>query len=160
MSITLHTSLGDIKFEIFPHAAPKAAENFLKLCASGYYDGSKFHRNIAGFMLQGGDPTGTGKGGESVFGGTFADEFHTDFKHDKRGILAMANNGQNTNGSQFFILYEAQPHLDNVSTVFGQVIAGWDALDAAEKAPVAGKRCRPIEDIVLQRVTIHFNPLA
>ena len=160
MSITLHTSLGDIKCEIFPNAAPKAAENFLKLSASGYYDGTKFHRNIAGFMLQGGDPTGTGKGGESVFGGTFEDEFSANLRHNKRGVIAMANNGENTNASQFFILYEAQPHLDNVYTIFGQVIAGWDMLDAAEKAPVKGKKCRPVDDLVLQRVTIHFNPLA
>jgi len=159
MSITLHTNLGDIKCEIYT-AAPKAAENFLKLSASGYYDGTKFHRNIAGFMLQGGDPTGTGKGGESVFGGTFADEFNGDYKHNKRGVLSMANNGPNTNAAQFFILYEAQAHLDNAYTIFGQVIAGWEALDAAEKAPVAGKKCRPVEDIILRGVTIHFNPLA
>ncbi|CAB1099398.1 unnamed protein product [Ectocarpus sp. CCAP 1310/34] len=88
---------------------------------SGYYDGTKFHRNIKGFMVQGGDPLGTGKGGESIWGGPFPDEFHPDNKHDRRGMVSMASKGPNTNKSQFFITYTRQPHLNNVYTVFGKV---------------------------------------
>ena len=83
MSVTLHTTHGNIKIEVFCDLVPKAAENFLALCASGYYDGTLFHRNMKGFMIQGGDPTGTGKGGESIFGGNFRDELHPDLKHDR-----------------------------------------------------------------------------
>lgn len=159
MSVTLNTTAGNLKFELYLDT-PKATENFLKLAASGYYDNTKFHRNIAGFMLQGGDPTGTGQGGESIFGGAFADEFHDQYKHNKRGVLSMANNGINTNASQFFILYSSQPHLDNMYTIFGQMVSGWETLDAIEKMPVTGKKCRPVEDIVIQTATIHYNPLA
>ncbi|XP_021904490.1 peptidyl-prolyl cis-trans isomerase CYP18-1 [Carica papaya] len=119
MSVTLHTNLGDIKCEIFCDEVPKAAENFLALCASGYYDGTIFHRNIKGFMIQGGDPTGTGKGGTSIWGKKFNDEIRESLKHNARGILAMANSGPNTNGSQFFIAYAKQPHLNGLYTVFG-----------------------------------------
>ena len=100
---------------------PKAAFNFLALAASGYYENTLFHRNIKGFMIQGGDPTGTGKGGESIWGGTFIDEFHNDLKHDRKGIVSMANNGPDSNGSQFFITYAAQSHLNNQYTIFGKV---------------------------------------
>ncbi len=93
----------------------------MALAASNYYDNTLFHRNIKGFMIQGGDPTGTGKGGESIWGGTFLDEFHPDLQHNKKGILSMANNGPNTNGSQFFITYDNQPHLNNQYTIIGQV---------------------------------------
>eukprot|EP00953_Heterococcus_sp_UTEX-ZZ885_P033120 17253-Heterococcus_DN1.PRE.1 len=111
MSATLHTTLGDIKVELYCDLTPRTSHNFLGLAAAGYYDGTKFHRNIKGFMIQasmplvsvvlstssGGDPTGTGKGGESIWGGSFSDEFHPDATHDCRGILAMANKGANTN---------------------------------------------------------------
>lgn len=97
MALTLHTSLGDIKIELFVHEAPKACSNFLALAASGKYDGTVFHRNIKGFMIQGGDPTGTGKGGDSIWGGPFADEFHHSLRHSRRGIVSMANKGPNTN---------------------------------------------------------------
>ena len=100
MSVTLHTNLGDIKIEVFCDTAQRTAFNFLALCASGYYNGTSFHRNMKGFMIQGGDPTGTGKGGESIWGGKFEDEFHVDNVHDKRGQVSMANTGMNTNGSQ------------------------------------------------------------
>jgi peptidyl-prolyl cis-trans isomerase-like 3 len=122
MSVTIHTSIGDLKLEIFCDTAPRTAFNFLALAASGSYDGTTFHRNIKGFMIQAGDTadkTGT-KGGESIWGAlAFPDEFHTSNKHDKRGVLSMANKGKNTNRSQFFLCYERQPHLDNLHTVFG-----------------------------------------
>ncbi len=160
MSVTLHTSLGDLKIELCCSETPVAVENFLKLAASNYYDGTKFTRNIAGFAIQGGDPSGTGKGGESIFGAPFADEFHPNLKHDKRGVVSMANNGPNSNNSQFFIVYSAQAHLDNAYTVFGQLSGGLEALDALERVPVAGKKYRPVEDIILRSITIHANPLA
>lgn len=159
MSVTLHTSLGDVKIEIFCDTVPRTAFNFLALAASGYYDGTIFHRNISGFMVQGGDPTGTGKGGASIWGGVFRDEFHPNNLHSGRGILSMANKGADTNKSQFFITYAAHPHLDNKYTVFGKVIHGFETLDALEKVPV-GHKDRPVMDITLQSVTIHANPLA
>jgi peptidyl-prolyl cis-trans isomerase-like 3 len=113
MAVTLHTSLGDMKVEVYCDSVHKTAENFLALCASGYYDGTTFHRNIKGFMAQGGDPTGTGKGGSSIWGNKFADEFSSSLKHDARGVLSMANSGPNTNGSQFFIIYKPAAHLNN-----------------------------------------------
>eukprot|EP00598_Pedospumella_elongata_P003200 CAMPEP_0184972948 /NCGR_PEP_ID=MMETSP1098-20130426/4869_1 /TAXON_ID=89044 /ORGANISM="Spumella elongata, Strain CCAP 955/1" /LENGTH=148 /DNA_ID=CAMNT_0027495351 /DNA_START=112 /DNA_END=558 /DNA_ORIENTATION=+ len=146
--------------EVYCDLVPKASFNFLALAASGYYNGTIFHRNMRGFMLQGGDPTGTGKGGESVWGGHFADEFHSDLKHDKRGTVSMANNGPDTNGSQFFISYGPQPHLNNKYTVFAQIIDGIDILDALEKVPVVGKKSKPEQDIRIEEITIHANPLA
>uniref|UniRef100_K3X4J3 Peptidyl-prolyl cis-trans isomerase n=1 Tax=Globisporangium ultimum (strain ATCC 200006 / CBS 805.95 / DAOM BR144) TaxID=431595 RepID=K3X4J3_GLOUD len=159
VSVTLHTTLGEIKIEVFCDTAPRSAENFLALCACGAYDGTRFHRNMKGFMVQGGDPTGTGKGGESIWGGKFDDEFHPQNRHNCRGIVSMANNGPNTNKQQFFITYAKQPHLNNVYTVFGKVIDGFDVLDTLEKVPVDTKY-RPVKDITIQSVTIHANPLA
>lgn len=160
MSVTLHTDVGDIKVELFCESCPKTAENFMALCASDYYNGCLFHRNIKGFMVQTGDPTGTGKGGESIWGGKFADELRDDLKHNVRGVVSMANNGPNTNASQFFITYAKQPHLDLKYTVFGKVIDGMDTLDELEKVPVNPKNFRPLRDIRLNAVTIHANPFA
>ncbi|KAK0403846.1 hypothetical protein QR680_017155 [Steinernema hermaphroditum] len=129
MSVTLNTTAGDIKIELFTERCPKTCENFLALCASNYYNGCTFHRNIKDFMVQTGDPTGTGKGGDSIWGGAFADELDPELKHDIRGILSMANNGPDSNKSQFFITYAKHPHLDLKNTVFGKVIDGFDALD-------------------------------
>lgn len=97
MAVTLHTSLGDIKLELYADDVPKTCANFLALAASGKYDNTLFHRNIKGFMIQGGDPTGTGKGGESIWGGAFSDEFRPTLRHSRRGIVSMANKGPNTN---------------------------------------------------------------
>nr|XP_054919999.1 peptidyl-prolyl cis-trans isomerase-like 3 isoform X1 [Dermacentor andersoni] len=186
MSVTLHTDLGDIKIELFCETCPKAAENFLALCASDYYNGCLFHRNIKGFMVQTGDPTdvalkkqgdiclsnsfgvvlhvasdkGTGKGGESIWGAKFADEIRDELKHSVRGVVSMANNGPNTNGSQFFITYAKQPHLDLKYTIFGKVIDGMDTLEELEKVPVNPKNYRPLRDIKLNSITIHANPFA
>ena len=159
MAVTLHTTLGDLKLEIYCDTAPRTSFNFLALCASDYYAGTLFHRNMRGFMVQGGDPTGTGKGGASVWGGAFDDEFHADNRHDRRGVLSMANKGADTNRSQFFITYDKQPHLNNKYTVFGRVIDGHETLDAMEQIPV-GKKDRPLTDITLSSITIHANPLA
>lgn len=120
MSVTLHTDVGDIKIEVFCERTPKTCENFLALCASNYYNGCIFHRNIKGFMVQTGDPTGTGRGGNSIWGKKFEDEYSEYLKHNVRGVVSMANNGPNTSGSQFFITYGKQPHLDMKYTVFGK----------------------------------------
>ncbi|OLL27084.1 Peptidyl-prolyl cis-trans isomerase-like 3 [Neolecta irregularis DAH-3] len=159
MSVTLHTDLGDIKLEVFCDDVPRTAENFLALCASQYYNGCKIHRNMKGFMVQMGDPTGTGKGGESIWGGKFEDEIKASLKHNTRGIVSMANSGADTNGSQFFITYGQHSHLDGKYTVFGRVIDGGDTLESLEKVQV-DKKNRPLEPLYLKSVTIHANPLA
>ena len=158
-SVTLHTTLGDIKIEVAADLVPRAAENFLAHCASGTYTGTKFHRNIPGFMVQGGDPTGTGKGGESVYGGFMADQVVEGLRHNGRGVVSFANNGPNTNGSQFFITYTKTPHLDGLYTIVGRVIWGLQVLDRMEAVEV-GKKHRPLTDIVIEKVTVHANPLA
>jgi peptidyl-prolyl cis-trans isomerase-like 3 len=160
MSVTLHTTHGDLKIEVFCEAVPKAAENFLALCASNYYDGCIFHRNIKGFMIQTGDPSGSGKGGQSIWGGSFADELRSTLKFNARGVVAMANSGPDTNKSQFFITYSKQAHLDSKYTIFGKVIDGADStLDSMERAPVNNKN-RPLSEIKLTHITIHANPVA
>jgi Peptidyl-prolyl cis-trans isomerase (rotamase) - cyclophilin family len=159
MSVTLNTTHGKLKIEVFCEQVPATAKNFLALCAKGYYDNTIFHRNIKGFIVQGGDPTGTGKGGESIYGKHFDDEIHPDLKFDKRGVVAMANAGPNTNGSQFFITYAKQPHLNGVYPIFGRVIDGWETLDLMEREPVDGKD-RPLNEIKIYNVTFHANPIA
>jgi cyclophilin family peptidyl-prolyl cis-trans isomerase len=117
------TDNGEFKIELFADKTPTTVNNFIFLAKEDFYDGTFFHRVIGNFMVQGGDPTGTGRGGP---GYQFKDEFHPDLKHSKRGILSMANAGPNTNGSQFFITHTATPHLDNRHSVFGQLIEGED----------------------------------
>ncbi|XP_015908500.1 peptidyl-prolyl cis-trans isomerase-like 3 isoform X2 [Parasteatoda tepidariorum] len=160
MSVTLHTDVGDLKIELFCEQCPKACENFLALCASDYYDGCVFLRNIKGFIIQTGDPTGTGKGGLSIWGKKFEDELKDELKHSTRGMISMASSGPNTNGSQFFITYSRQPQLDMKYTLFGKVIDGLDTLDELEKLPVNPKTFRPVSDIRLNSVNIHANPFA
>src|SRR4030066_1818037 len=121
----LHTDKGDITIALFADKTPKTVNNFVFLSRQGFYNGTIFHRVIADFMAQGGDPTATGTGGP---GYRFTDEFHPDLRHDKPGILSMANAGPNTNGSQFFITHVPTPHLDFKHSVFGQVTAGLDVL--------------------------------
>ena len=146
---TLHTNHGDVKVELFDDDAPKTVENFRKLAGDSFYDGVIFHRVIKDFMIQGGDPTGTGTGGP---GYTFEDEFN-DHKVE-RGALAMANAGPNTNGSQFFIVTtEATPWLDGKHTVFGQVTAGMETVDAIESQPTDA-RDKPVEDAKIERVEL------
>ncbi|KAF9790656.1 cyclophilin-like protein, partial [Thelephora terrestris] len=159
-SVTLHTTLGDLKIEVFCEAVPKAAENFLALCASNYYDGCIFHRNIKTFMIQTGDPTGTGKGGHSIWAKPFEDEIRSTIKFNARGMVAMANSGPDTNKSQFFITYAKQPHLDGKYTIIGKVIDGADStLDAMERVPVNNKNW-PLNEIRLINITVHANPIA
>ena len=117
----LDTDIGEIKLELYADKTPTTVNNFVFLAKQGFYDGTIFHRVISDFMVQGGDPEGTGRGGP---GYRFGDEFHADLKHDKRGVLSMANAGPNTNGSQFFITHVATPWLDNKHSVFGQLIEG------------------------------------
>lgn len=127
---TIETNKGTIKLELFEDKVPKTVGNFEKLAGEGFYDGLKFHRVIADFMVQTGCPQGTGTGGP---GYKFADEFHPDLKHDGPGILSMANAGPNTNGSQFFITHVETPWLDGKHSVFGKVIEGQDIVDAIEQ---------------------------
>jgi len=148
MSVTLHTTVGDIKIELFCEACPRASENFLALCGTDYYNNCVFTRNIKGFMVQTGDPTNTGKGGKSIWGDKFSDEIKENLKHKARGVVAMANSGPNTNGSQFYITYAPQPTLDLKYTVFGKVIDGWDCLDALERCPVNVKNHKPLPGYV------------
>merc|ERR1719183_185310 len=159
MSLTFHTSAGDIKVELFCDTAPRTCFNFLALVASGAYDGTLFHRNMKGFMVQGGDPTGTGKGGECIDGGTMECEFVSTLKHDRRGILSFATQGAGKQGCQFFITYARQPHLNGVYTVFGKLIDGLDTLDRLEREPV-GEKNRPLKPITIEDMIIHANPIA
>ncbi|KZE36509.1 peptidylprolyl isomerase [Bhargavaea cecembensis] len=176
----IHTNHGPIKVKLFPEQAPKTVENFLTHAENGYYDGIIFHRIIPDFMIQGGDPTGTGMGGESIYGSTFEDEFSPEL-FNLRGALSMANAGPGTNGSQFFIvqaknvpsqmlgqlegagfpkeIIEAYaekggtPWLDQRHTVFGQVVEGLDVVD--EIAGVkTGAQDKPVEDVVIQSIEI------
>jgi cyclophilin family peptidyl-prolyl cis-trans isomerase len=121
----METDKGTMVIELFADKAPKTVNNFVFLAREGYYEGVIFHRVIANFMVQGGDPTGRGSGGP---GYKFGDEFHPSLKHDKQGILSMANAGPSTNGSQFFITHGPTPHLNGKHTVFGQVVEGLDVL--------------------------------
>jgi len=148
-SATLHTNHGAIAIELFPDDAPKTVANFEKLAGDGFYDGVVFHRVIPDFMIQGGDPTGTGSGGP---GYTFEDEFNE--QRVVRGALAMANAGPNTNGSQFFIVTaDACPWLDGKHTVFGRVTDGMDVVDAIS-ALDTDARDRPRTDVVIERVEL------
>ena len=146
---TLHTSKGAIAIELFDDDAPKTVENFKKLARDGFYDGVIFHRVIPDFMIQGGDPTGTGSGGP---GYKFEDEFN-EHKVD-RGALAMANSGPNTNGSQFFIVTaDSAPWLDGKHTVFGRVTDGMDAVDAISEVD-RDSRDKPRDDVTIERVEL------
>lgn len=178
--VTIHTNMGDIEIALFEDAAPKAVNNFKSLAKEGYYDGVIFHRIIKDFMIQGGDPTGTGAGGESFYGNKFEDEFSENYYH-LRGALSMANAGPNTNGSQFFIVTASQvplsmlgqlealnlpqvvveaygevggtPWLDSRHTVFGHVTKGMDIVEKIESVPT-NPADRPIEDVIIESIDI------
>ena len=150
------TSLGDVTVELYPEHAPKAVWNFVQLAKKGYYNGIKFHRNIKNFMIQGGDPTGTGRGGSSIWGKNFDDEFPTPLRHDVKGIMSMANKGKNTNSSQFFITYRKTPHLDGKHTIFGKTVDSDAILTRLEEAETDGDK--PVEDIIIEEVVVYVDP--
>jgi peptidyl-prolyl cis-trans isomerase B (cyclophilin B) len=173
--VEMQTTMGKIKMKLFPDQAPKAVENFITHSEKGYYEGVTFHRVMNEFMIQSGDPEGTGRGGESIYGEPFEDEFSNNLFH-LRGALSMANSGPNTNGSQFFIVqnsifqggyekeypeqivdaYEANggtPWLDFNHTVFGQVIEGMDVVDKIA-AVETGAGDKPLEDIVIEKIEV------
>jgi peptidylprolyl isomerase len=142
--VALETNRGIIELKLFPDIAPLACENFIGLVEKGYYDGIIFHRVIKDFMIQGGDPAGTGTGGESIWGKPFIDEVSENVKFDKPGILAMANSGPDTNMSQFFITTKAASHLNMNHTIFGEVISGLDAVKMIENAPT--EKDKPVDE--------------
>lgn len=153
----IQTNMGTIELELFADKTPKTVENFVGLANKGYYNGVIFHRVIDNFMIQGGDPTGTGRGGQSLWGRKFEDEIVPELKHDSEGILSMANAGPNTNGSQFFITLVPTPWLDGRHTVFGKVIKGMDVVKAIGKVPT-NQQDRPLKDVVMEKVTIEKRP--
>ncbi|MFH1691572.1 MAG: peptidylprolyl isomerase [Candidatus Omnitrophota bacterium] len=143
--VVLETNQGNVELKLFSDAAPKTCENFIGLVKKGYYDGIAFHRVIKGFMIQGGDPTGTGRGGESLWGKPFEDEVSQELKFDKPGVLAMANAGPGTNGSQFFITVVPTPWLDMHHTIFGEVCGGYDVVEKISKVAV-GEGDKPLRE--------------
>lgn len=149
----MNTNMGTIEIELFADKTPKTVENFVGLANKGFYDGIIFHRVIADFMLQGGDPTGTGRGGESLWGGKFEDEFVSELRHDTPGILSMANSGPNTNGSQFFITLVPTPWLDGKHTIFGKVIKGMTVVEDIGKVKT-GAGDKPVEDVIIINIKI------
>jgi len=151
------TSEGDFKIRLFAELVPNTVENFVALAegrkgpgGTPFYDGLIFHRVIAGFMIQGGCPEGSGRGGP---GYRFADEFHQQLRHNKPGILSMANSGPNTNGSQFFITVAPTPHLDSRHSVFGEVVSGYDIVEKISRVP-ANAQDRPLKEVVVRGVKI------
>ncbi|KAL9654781.1 hypothetical protein ABK040_008575 [Willaertia magna] len=157
--VSLHTNLGDLNFELYPWICPQTCDNFIGLCLRGYYDNVIFHRLIKGFMIQGGDPTGTGMGGESLWEKDFKDEIYGKLKHDSIGVLSMANRGPNTNSSQFFITFGPCSHLDLKHTIFGKLCGGLNVLKEMEKVKT-DKNDRPLKDVIIQSTTVYYNPFA
>ncbi|KAI0802616.1 hypothetical protein GGR55DRAFT_683101 [Xylaria sp. FL0064] len=153
----IETNLGDLNIELYTEYAPRAVWNFTRLAQKGYYKGVTFHRNIKNFMIQGGDPSGTGRGGSSIWGKNFQDEFEGPNTHDSRGILSMANKGKNTNSSQFFITYRPVKHLDRKHTIFGKVVGGMDVLSKMEAVETDGSD-RPLSKIFMKEVVVYLDP--
>jgi len=151
--VVLKTNEGDITLKLFPKAAPLAVENFTKLAKKGYYDGTIFHRVIKGFMIQGGDPTGTGRGGQSIWGREFKNEYAPNLVFDRPYLLAMANRGPNTNGSQFFITVAPAPWLNGGYTIFGEVVKGRNVVDKIDRAPT-GPGDRPLKAQKILKVIV------
>ncbi len=148
--VILETNQGNIELELFPEIAPKAVHNFVELSKKGYYNGVIFHRVIKGFMIQGGDPTGTGRGGQSIYGKEFVNEYKPNVVFDQTGILAMANRGPNTNGSQFFITTAKTPFLNGGYTIFGKVVNGFRTVKKIENTKTA-RGDRPIKDQIIKK---------
>ncbi|KAF3776277.1 Peptidyl-prolyl cis-trans isomerase [Nymphaea thermarum] len=148
--VVLETSMGPITVEMYHTHAPKTCRNFMELSRRGYYNNVKFHRN---FVVQGGDPTGTGRGGESIYGSKFEDEIRSELKHTGAGILSMANAGPNTNGSQFFITLAPVPWLDGKHTIFGRVCKGMEIVKRLGSVQT-DKNDRPVHDVKILRTTV------
>ncbi|XP_025254579.1 RING-type E3 ubiquitin-protein ligase PPIL2 isoform X4 [Theropithecus gelada] len=156
--VRLHTNKGDLNLELHCDLTPKTCENFIRLCKKHYYNGTIFHRSIRNFVIQGGDPTGTGMGGESYWGKPFKDEFRPNLSHTGRGILSMANSGPNSNKSQFFITFRSCAYLDKKHTIFGRVVGGFDVLTAMENVESDPKTDRPKEEIRIDATTVFVDP--
>ena len=154
--VLLQTTQGDITLELYENVAPLAVENFTTHVKNGYYNGLTFHRIIKNFMIQGGDPTGTGAGGESIWKKPFKDEFKSGVVFDKPGILAMANAGPRTNGSQFFITTAPTPWLNGYHTIFGRIVEGMDTLAKLNNVPTNGQRGgdRPLQPQKILKATL------
>jgi cyclophilin family peptidyl-prolyl cis-trans isomerase len=150
----IETNMGTIEAQLFAKATPKTVENFIGLARRGYYNGVIFHRVIDKFMIQGGDPTGTGSGGESIWGESFEDEIVDTLKFNEPGLLAMANAGPGTNGSQFFITTVPADRLNGHYTIFGKVTKGMDVVNKIGKVETSKPYDRPVNDVVMQKVTI------
>lgn len=151
--VVIETTQGTFEVTLKPHIAPKTCENFLGLSEKGYYNNTVFHRIIKQFMIQGGDPTGTGAGGKSIWGGKFEDEVRPDVRFEKPGLLAMANAGPGTNGSQFFITTAATPWLNMNHTIFGEVTKGMDVITKLETVKT-DRSDRPLEKQSILSVTV------
>ncbi|HEY6191138.1 MAG TPA: peptidylprolyl isomerase [Bacteroidota bacterium] len=150
--VVIETNMGTIELKLFRAQAPKTVENFEGLAKKGYYNGLTFHRVIEKFMLQGGDPTGTGAGGESIYGKDFEDEISPDLKFDRPGLLAMANRGPGTNGSQFFITLVPTTWLNGHHTIFGEVVGGMDVVEAIGKVKTSKPGDKPLTPVVMKKV--------
>ena len=153
-NVVLDTNYGKIELKLFKKAAPLAVENFSKLTAKGYYNGIIFHRVIKGFMIQGGDPTGTGTGGNSIWGKVFKNEYAPNLTFNKPYLLAMANRGPNTNGSQFFITVAKTPWLNGGYTIFGEVVNGQKVVDTIGKVATSKPGDRPLKKVVIKKAYI------
>lgn len=149
--IIFDTNIGQFEIELYYQHAPKTCFNFAQLVKMNYYNNTIFHRVIRDFMVQGGDPTGTGKGGESVFGGKFEDEITKELKHTGAGVLSMANAGPNTNGSQFFITLAPTPWLDGKHTIFGRICKGMTVVQKIGLVPTNGTTDKPLENVVVYK---------
>lgn len=149
-------SLGSFEVELYWNEAPKTCLNFAELCKRGYYNETKFHRIIPNFIIQGGDPTGTGRGGQSIYGPTFEDEITRTLKHTGAGILCMANAGPNTNGSQFFITLAPAQHLDGKHTIFGRVCSNLSVIQKLGRVPT-DKYDRPTQNVLIKKANIVNN---
>lgn len=153
------TNKGPLNIELHCDKAPRTCDNFIQLCTKGYYDDTPFHRLIKNFMIQGGDPTGSGTGGDSAWGKPFKDEFHPNLKHDGRGVLSMANSGPDTNKSQFFVCFKSCEHLNNKHSVFGRVVGKLDTLKHLENVETNRKdNDKPMEALKIINTTLYVNP--
>jgi peptidyl-prolyl cis-trans isomerase SDCCAG10 len=154
----LFTSHGEIEIEMWAREAPLACKNFIQHCFNDYYKDTLFHRLIPGFMIQGGDPTGTGTGGESIYGFPFKDEFHQRLRFTRRGIVAMANSGKDANGSQFFITFGDCEHLYKKHTIFGKVVGDTIFNLMAMQSLDTDSEDRPVDPPIIRRTKVILNP--